>query len=97
MTNSYAVFGEHAFRKWPWGATRKSPINRALFESWSTVLADFDGTVVEAGAADVVHHARDMMTYDIEFIDSISGSTGSVRNVRTRLRKVHEAAEAALR
>ena len=29
-----------------------------------------------------------MMTNDSEFIDSISGSTGAVRNVRTRIGKV---------
>ena len=38
MTSSYKVFGPNAFRKWPLGATRTSPINRALFESWGTVL-----------------------------------------------------------
>ena len=26
MTNGYAVFGENAFRKWPWDAIRRSPI-----------------------------------------------------------------------
>ena len=36
MTNGYALFGDHAFRKWPRDAVRKNPINRALFESWGT-------------------------------------------------------------
>ena len=53
MTNGYAVFGEHAFRKWPREASRKSPINRALFESWGSVLADYDETAVLNGAADL--------------------------------------------
>ena len=92
MTNSYSVFGEHAFRKWPWDATRKSPINRALFESWGTVLADYDETAVRSAASDLVDRAREMMTNDMEFIASISGSTGAVRNVRTRLGKVRETA-----
>ena len=55
MTNGYAVFGEHAFRKWPREASRKSPINRALFESWGSVLADYDETAVLNGAADLAH------------------------------------------
>ena len=37
-----------------------------------------------------------MMTDDESF-DSISGSTGAVRNVRIRLRKVREVVEEALR
>ena len=97
MTNGYAVFGEHAFRKWPWNAVRKSPINRALFESWGTVLADYDETAVRSGSEDLVNRAREMMTNDLEFINSISGSTGDVRNVRTRLSKVCDAAAETLR
>ena len=97
MNNSYAVFGEHAFRKWPWHSTQKSPINRALFESWGTVLADYDETAVRGGAKDLVKRGREMMTTNQDFFDSISGSTGDVRNVRTRLDKVREAVEETLR
>ena len=91
MDNSFAVFEEHTFRKWPWHSTRKSPINRALFESWGTVLADYDETTVQSGREDLVKRARDMMTADQDFFNSISGSTGDLRNVRTRLAKVREA------
>ena len=97
MNNCHLVFGEHAFRKWPWGATRKSPINRALFESWGTVLAGHNSATVRRAAAGLVKRAREMMTNDNEFIGSISGSTGDVRNVRTRLDKVREAVEEELR
>ena len=97
MNNCHLVFGEHAFRKWPWDATRKSPINRALFESWGTVLADHRKPTVRRAAAGLVERAREMMTNDDEFIGSISGSTGDVRNVRTRLDKVREAVEEELR
>ena len=97
MTNCYSVFGEYAFRKWPLDAIRKSPINRALFESWGTVLADHDETAVRSVAADLVNGAREMMTNDFEFIRSISSSTGDVRNVRTRLGKVRAAAAEVLR
>ena len=97
MNNCHRVFGEHAFRKWPWDATRRSPINRALFESWGTVLADHRKATVRRAASDLVDRARDMMTDDDAFIDSISGSTGDVRNVRTRLGKVREAVDEVLR
>ena len=97
MTNGYAVFGENAFRKWPRNANRKSPINRGLFESWGTVLADHDETAVRSVADDLADRAREMMTSDFKFINSISGSTGDVRNVRTRLGKVREVTEEVLR
>ena len=96
MTNCYAAFGEYAFRKWPWGTTRKNPINRALFESWATVLADYDEVMVRNGAADLVQRSREMMTNDIEFIYSISSSTGDVRNVQIRLDKVRAVADTVL-
>ena len=96
MTNCYAAFGEYAFRKWPWDATRKNPINRALFESWGTVLADHDETAVLSGAADLVNRARDMMSSDVEFISSISSGTGDVRSVQTRLGKVRATAAEVL-
>ena len=96
MTNCYAVFGDYAFRRWPWSARRRNPINRALFESWGTALADHDETAVRAGTAELVRLAREMMTNDSEFIGSISGSTGDVRNVRTRLRSVRGAVQEVL-
>ena len=96
MTNCHAVFGEYAFRKWPRRTDRRNPINRALFESWGTVLADYDTVTVRAGVVLLARLARHMMTLDHEFIDSISGSTGDVRNVRTRLQKVHAVAKEVL-
>ena len=96
MTNCYAVFGNYAFRKWPWDTDWRNPINRGLFESWGTVLADHDETTVRAGSAELVKRAREMMTNDSEFIGSISGSTGDVRNVRTRLSTVREAVQEVL-
>ncbi len=89
MTNCHAVFGDHAFRKWPRGTDRRNPINRALFESWGTVLADHDTATVKARAARLTKLARHMMTQDYEYIGSISGGTGDVRNVRIRLQRAH--------
>lgn len=96
MTNGYSVFGDRAFRKWPWDTEWKNPINRALFESWGTVLADHDETAVQSVAEDLVSRARDMMTDDRDFIYSISSATGDIRNVRTRFSKVREAVEEVL-
>jgi len=97
MKNSYTVFGEHSFRKWPLNTTRKSPINRALFESWGTVLADYQGSINRGMANKLAKCARTMMTNDPDFIKSISSSTGSVGSVQTRLSKAREAVQRVLR
>ena len=96
MTNCHVVFDRHAFRRWPLGDERRNPINRALFESWGSVLADHDEAAVRAEKAGLVKRARDMMTNDSDFIGSISGSTGDVRNVRTRFRSVRLAVQEVL-
>ena len=97
MRNCYSIFGDHAFRKWPWYVNSRSPINRALFDSWGTIMADYDETLVRTAASDLVNRAREMMTKDFEFISAISGSTGAVRNVQTRLGKVRAIVEEVLR
>lgn len=96
MANSFAVFGDYAFRKRPRGVDRRYPINRALFETWGTALADYDASTVRAGGSELRKRSRDMMTDDPEFIGSISGSTGDPRNVRTRFRKVRDAVREVL-
>ena len=96
MANGYAVFGEHAFRKWPLDSDRKRPINRALFDSWGIVLANYDENAVRKRAKRLVNRARKLMTNDLDFINAISSSTGDVRNVRIRLGKVLQAAEEVL-
>ena len=40
MQRGKVLFGDHAFRKSLPNSSRKSPINKALFESWSTVLCE---------------------------------------------------------
>ena len=97
MNNGFAVFGENAFRKWPRYAIRRSPVNRALFESWGTILADYEEASIRNAAEDLADRAREMMTKDFEFLHSISSSTGSSRNVRTRFGKVRELVEEVVR
>lgn len=40
MRRGKVLFGDHAFRKSLPDSSRKSPVNKALFESWSTVLCE---------------------------------------------------------
>jgi len=89
LSNSYLIFGENTFRKWPLDASlRKSPINRALCEVWCNVLARYETQTIQENKPALVMAARQQMTDDYEFIDSISGSTGAIQNVLTRFKKV---------
>lgn len=84
MINARVIFGDHAFRKWPTTSEHKSPINRALFESWGVVLADFEQDALEKARDKVVAKARKAMTDNVEYISSISSSTADARRVRMR-------------
>jgi len=96
MRNAFLAFGDRAFRWWPLDSERRAPVNRALAETWTTVLADHDEERVVAGQEALVLSARSMMTSDAKFIASISGSTGDVAKVQTRFAKVALAAQEAL-
>lgn len=84
MKNALILFGQHSFRKWPNDTDRLMPINKAMFESWSVLLSDFDKKPLEAAQARIVGLARQAMTDDAEYISSISSSTSDPRRVRRR-------------
>jgi len=93
MVNAYAVFGEHAFRKWPYDIQWLSPINRPLFETWSVVLSRYGVEDVRARRHNIVQEARELMTNDQGYIAAITSSTGDPRKVAYRFARTAEAAE----
>lgn len=84
LIRSSEIFGEYAFRKWPLDDDRRKPFNRALFESWTVVLADPGLDLTRGMAADIRAAAREAMTHDDAYISAITASTGDRRRVRTR-------------
>jgi hypothetical protein len=84
MTNAYLLFGEHAFRKWPRHTDWRSPINRALFETWSIALSQYKAEDLGRRHDAIVAAARDRMTSDIEYLNSITSSTADRRRVYYR-------------
>ncbi|MFD0201269.1 MULTISPECIES: DUF262 domain-containing protein [Saccharothrix] len=84
MVNAAIVFGDHAFRKWPEWSDYRSPINKALFESWAVALADLTSTEAEDRAEAIVARARHLMSHDTRYLDSISVGTGDSRKVAHR-------------
>lgn len=94
MAKAFEVFGEHAFRKWYVDQKGRNPINRPLFETWSYVLAGYEmDDLIERKKA-IVAAARNMMTYDAEYVESITTSTGDIRKVRRRFDMAGAAASA---
>ncbi|MBF0429288.1 MAG: DUF262 domain-containing protein [Magnetococcales bacterium] len=90
MENSWLLFGDHAFCKWHLDNEYLSPINRALFDVWSVVLADYQTEQLLEHKTTIVQKARDMMTNDIDFINSISWRTSQASQLFTRFNKVRE-------
>ena len=96
MHNAHAVFGSHAFRKWPLGNERGNPINRALLEVWAVILGQYDEELVIARAAELALAARKLMTEDLDFLDAISQGTGDPARVRLRFSRVEAVAKLVL-
>lgn len=94
MTNAYSLFGEHAFRKWPEGSTGRSPVNRALFETWSFALADRDAADLIKRRETIVGRVRHRMATDIDYLNAITSSTADRRRVSYRFQAAAEDVEA---
>ncbi len=97
LRNAYAIFGQHAYRKWPEYDDRLKPFNRALFESWTVELARIDEEVPVELRHRISERARARMTGDLDYIASITASTGAPRRVQTRFSVAREIIEEAFR
>lgn len=83
MRINKSIFGRHAFRKSIAGGHSRSVINVALFDVLSTELAKWPESVAVERAKDIKSATKSMLSDD-EFLESISRSTNSTKNVRTR-------------
>lgn len=86
MMAACVVFGDHAFRKWPLtrASARRAPLNRALFDSWSTVLAEHALVDLEPHKEAIVRGARAAFD-DLEYDTAISVGTAQLARVRRRI------------
>jgi hypothetical protein len=94
MANAFLLFGEHAFRKWPHGASGRSPINRALFETWSVALAGYEASELNQRREYIVAAVRGRMTSDVEYLNAITSSTSDRRRVSYRFAAAQQDVEA---
>jgi len=84
MENSFKLFGDHAFRKWDKHTERLNPFNRALFDTWSVLLADYQWEQLKHHKVDIVARARQLMTSDFSFLNAITTSTNAASRINVR-------------
>ncbi len=81
------IFGQHAFRKIYRTQLRRSPINKALFETVSVSLAQRSPAELDLlrhHRTDVVIRFANLLTDNVDFDRSISVGTGNAAKVRLR-------------
>jgi len=98
MDANRQIFGRHAFRKTlanpvnPWG---RSVINVALFDVFSTLLADIPTETIQEKAKAIGSTSAALIEQPV-FDEAISRSTNSTRNVRNRFTLAKEMLQKAL-
>ncbi|MFB6806391.1 DUF262 domain-containing protein [Streptomyces sp. NPDC056387] len=86
MDASFAVFGEHAFRKRFRGSTRRSPVNKALFEAQSVTLSGYTKSMIDllSERRPLVEEGFLGLMEDAAFFNAVSSGTGDVNKVKLR-------------
>lgn len=90
------LFGQFSFRKMP-DEEKRRPINKALFETWMTVLArlsDDDMDLLRNNRRILIEKYMSMYWEDKEFVDSLSSA--KVYSVRKRFEKITVLVEGVL-
>ncbi|MFJ5090298.1 DUF262 domain-containing protein [Streptomyces sp. NPDC088674] len=92
MTAGGAVFGEHAFRKRFRDSTRRSPVNKALFEAEGVVLSRYSAAqirLLSERRAQVENGFLCLMD-NPDFFNAVSAGTGDAAKVKLRFRLLDE-------
>ncbi|KMO95878.1 DUF262 domain-containing protein [Streptomyces roseus] len=86
MEAGFAVFGEHAFRKRFRDTSRRSPVNKALFESQSVTLSGYTKPMIDllSERRHLVDEGFLGLMEDAEFFNAVSSGTGDVNKVKLR-------------
>jgi hypothetical protein len=90
MTNAKNLFGKHAFQKWDMDSDSLKPFNRALFESLSIVLADYEWAQLKDCKPKIINDFRHIMTADMAFLNAITTSTSMRTRIETRFSAVEK-------
>ena len=97
MVLCHKIFGPYAFRKFNRQANSRGPINKALFESWSTAVLDFEEHHLLSVADAIVGCLEQAIATDVDYLKSLSLATGGINPVRKRFTKAQQIVDMALR
>jgi hypothetical protein len=84
MQNCHAILGRFAFRRWPPGATRRGPLNRAIFESQALAVAQYPLPELLPRKDQIENAFRSLFT-QMDYDNSVRTGTGDYRKVDLRM------------
>ena len=93
MENARRLFGDHAFRKWDNHTQRLNPFNRALFDTWSVLLADYQWEQLKDHKSEIVTSSRQLMTANFVFLNAITTSTNMASRINARFSAINRILE----
>lgn len=86
-----SIFGRYAFRKFYERGGRRGPINKALFEVWTTCVRTYDPELLETHKEKIISGFIDLLSEpSSNFARAISVGTGSYNAVSTRFTAVQD-------
>lgn len=96
MVVCHSIFGRFAFRKFNRKYSGLNPINKALFETWSTAVLDYDTDKLLANAERIISGLETALHSDADYLKALSLATGGVQPLTRRFTKAYQIIEAAL-
>jgi len=92
MMAAYEIFGREAFRKRYKVAAPRSPINKALFESWAVNLSQLNEDQIQVLEAKklLLQEKFISLMNDPAFNNAVSQSTGDINRVKLRFSAINQ-------
>jgi hypothetical protein len=96
MAICHDVLGPFAFRKFNRSQNTRGPTNKALFETWSTCVLDFEEAQLRSKKDKIVSQLEAALATDPDYVKSLSLATGGINPVKKRFTKAYQIIDAAL-
>lgn len=90
------ILGENAFRRWLPNGKKRSPINRAIFESQAVAFASFARDQLLAKKSEISRALQNLFNEE-EYTKAVTVGTGAYFRIDYRLRRTREAIQEALK
>lgn len=84
------IFGKYAFRKFTSRGGRRSPFNKALFETWITAVRPYSRTMLKGNREQITAAFAKLVDRSPAFVRSVSSSTASFSAVRLRFSSIED-------